>query len=175
MIITREVAAKVLSVVDAGLSKGLGKPTPGNMCVEAAVCYAIGLPHSDDPQCVSPALRSLKININDRNWSSKVARAAGMRRLAIAQLGSKGALDDVEFARRVAELAIRKQVPMALRAAASIHKDSNHKAALLAAADRCAKEGTPTPPPTRTPTPPPTRTLAPRQSIGCSASSPKTW
>jgi hypothetical protein len=140
--ISESIARKVLKVVDAGLSGGLGSPTPGNMCVEAAVCYALGLPHGDDPQCVSHALRSLKIRLNDSSWSSKAARAAGMRRLAVAQLGSKGELNDVEFAKRVATMAIRKSVPIALRAAASIQKESNHKAALLAAVDRCEKEGT---------------------------------
>ena len=140
--ITEAVARRVLEVVDAGLSNGLGKPTPGSMCVEAAVCYALGLPHGDDPQCVSVAVRGLKIRLNDSGWPSNTARALGMRRLAVAQLGSKGAVDDKEFARRVAELAIRKSVPIALRAAASIQKDSNHKSALLLAADRCEKEGT---------------------------------
>ena len=138
--ITREVAEKVLKVVDAGLVSGMGKPVPGQMCVEAAVCYALGLPHSDDPKCVAPILRSLKIRLNDSSWSSDKARASGLRRLALIQLGSKDNLDDKEFARRLVDLAIGKQVPIALRAAASVHKDSNHKAALLAAADRCEKE-----------------------------------
>src|SRR5689334_17575355 len=92
--ITHEIAAKVLKTVDAGLVVGVGKPTPGQMCVEAAVCYALGLPHGDDPGSVSPSLRSLKIRLNDSGWSSKEARAAGLRRLALAQLGSAGALDE---------------------------------------------------------------------------------
>lgn len=140
--ITRDTAIKVLEVVDAGLVSGVGNPIPGQMCVEAAVCYAMGLPHGDDPTCVSRALRSLKIRLNDSNWSSDMARAKGLRRLAVIQLGSKDVLDDKAFAKRVAELAIRKQVPIALRAAASIHHDSNHKAAMLDAALRCEKEGT---------------------------------
>jgi len=119
------IAKKVLAVVDAGLSEGVGKPEPGFMCVEAAVCYALGLPHGDEPECVSSALRSLKIALNDKPWSSKKARAKGLRRLALAQLGSRGALDDREFAKRVAELAIRK-----------------FKAGLLEAAYRCEAAGT---------------------------------
>ncbi len=141
MQITQEHATKVLSVVDAGLCHGVGRPEPGFMCVEAAVCYALGLPFGDDPECVSRALRSLKIRLNDSSWSSDKARAKGLRRLALIQLGSRDALDDKEFVNRVVELAIRKSVPIALRAAASIHKDSNHKAALLAAADKCEKDG----------------------------------
>lgn len=142
MLITREVAAKVLEVVDAGLVKGVGNPKPGEMCVEAAVCYALGLPHGDDPQCVSRAVRSLKITLNDKNWSSNEARAKGLRRLAIAQLGSAGTIDDREFARRVAKLAITLCVPTALRSAASIQKNAEHKQAMLDAAVRCEKEGT---------------------------------
>ena len=140
--ITREVAAKVLSVVDAGLVKGVGVAIPGQMCVEAAVCYAFGLPHGDAPQCVSPALRTFKIKLNDANWSSEKARANGLRRLALVQLGSAGHLDEKEFARRIVDLAIRKAVPSALRIAASVHKDPTHQAALMAAAERCEKEGT---------------------------------
>ena len=88
--ITEAHARKVLEVVDAGLVSGVGNPIPGQMCVEAAVCYALGLPHGDDPKCVSPALRSLKIRLNDSGWSSDEARAKGLRRLAVAQLYGAG-------------------------------------------------------------------------------------
>jgi hypothetical protein len=135
------IATKVLEVVDAGLVSGVGKPIPGQMCVEAAVCYALNLPHGDDPECVSRALRSLKIKLNDSGWSSNTARTKGLRRLALVQLGSRNHLDDKEFAKRVAELAIRKQVPIALRAAASINKQPLHKQALLNAANKCEIEG----------------------------------
>ena len=83
MDITREIAAKVLATVDAGLVAGVGVPEPGKMCVEAAVCYAMGLPHGDNPTCVAPKLRWLKIRLNDSRWSSPQARAQGMRRLAL--------------------------------------------------------------------------------------------
>ena len=136
-----KIATKVLEVVDAGLVSGVGKPIPGQMCVEAAVCYALDLPHGDDPECVSRALRSLKIKLNDSSWSSNAARTKGLRRLALIQLGSRNHLDDKEFAKRVTELAIRKQVPIALRAAASINKQPLHKQALLDAANKCEIEG----------------------------------
>ena len=138
--ITREIAQKVRDVVDAGLVSGIGKPKPGQMCVEAAVCFALGLPHGDDPGCVSPALRRLKIGLNDRQWSSNAARAAGLRRLAVAQLGSAGILDDREFIRRVVAMTIRKSVPAALRSAAKINPKFADK--LEEAAVQCEKEGT---------------------------------
>jgi hypothetical protein len=140
MNITREIAAKVRDTVDAGLVSGVGEPVAGQMCVEAAVCYALGLPHGDDPGCVSSALRSLKIRLNDSRWSSSQARAAGLRRLALAQLGSAGVLDDREFTRRVVEMTIRRVVPLALRDAA--RRVPAHAQALEAAAVRCEHEGT---------------------------------
>lgn len=71
MEITKEIAIKVRDTVDAGLVQGKGSPIPGQMCVEAAVCFAMGLPHSDEPPCVSPAIRALKIRLND----SEIGRA----------------------------------------------------------------------------------------------------
>ena len=137
------IARKVLEVVDAGLITGVGEPVPGQMCVEAAVCYALGLPHGDDPACVSRVLRSLKIRLNDSQWSSSDARAKGLRRLAVAQLGSRDVLDDREFVKRVATLTIRLSVPVALRAAASVHENPKHQEALREAANKCEREPTP--------------------------------
>lgn len=66
----------------------------------------------------------------------------GLRRLALVQLGSRDHLDDREFAKRVAVLAIRTSVPIALRAAASVHKNPVHQKALRDAANRCEQEPT---------------------------------
>lgn len=117
----------------------MGKPIPGQMCIEAAVCFAYGLPHSDNPPCVGYAVRSMKISLNDSKWSSNTARTAGMRALSVAQLGSD-AIDQVAFMKLVAEGLIRRVAPMALRAAASLQPEP-HKAKLLAAADRCERDG----------------------------------
>jgi hypothetical protein len=115
--ITKRDARKVLAVVDAGLVKGVGIPKPGRMCVEAAVCYALDLPFGDDPECVSRAIRALKINLNDAAWSSYKARAAGMRKLAILQLGTRENFDDRVFAERVALMVVRTTLAEALDAA----------------------------------------------------------
>lgn len=140
MLITREIAQRCVEIIDQGLTSGLGVQQPGKFCVEAAICYALGLPHGDDPGCVSAPLRIIKIKLNDSRWSSDMARAAGLRRLAIAQLGSKGMLDDAEFVRRVVEMTIRKLVPTALRSAAK--RNPKHASDLEAAAVRCEQEGT---------------------------------
>ena len=126
------VAKKVLATIDAGLVRGVGNPVPGQMCVEAAVCYALDLPHGDDPGCVSQGLRSLKITLNDSRWSSDNARTAGLRRLGLAQLGSKGVLDEMEFGERCAILSANTSIPDALRSAASIEGNAAHKDKLLA-------------------------------------------
>lgn len=136
MKITRELATKVRDVVDAGLVKGLGEPTPGKMCVEAAVCYAMGLPHSDEPSCVSSAIRSAKIVLNDSLWSSNQTRAKGMRRLAIAQLGSAGVIDDREFSRRLTILCVKTVVANALKTAAAL-QTAKHKKELENHASIC--------------------------------------
>ena len=140
MEITRAVVERLRDVVDAGLVHGQGKPVPGQMCVEAAVCYAFGLPHGDDPGCVSQPLRRLKIRLNDSRWSSNAGRAAGLRRLAVAQLGSAGVLDDRDFVRRVVDMTIRKAVPAGLRAAARVNP--KHAGALELAAAKCEADGT---------------------------------
>lgn len=136
---TEKLARKVLKVVDCGLVEGLGSPVPGQMCVEAAVNYAMGQPHGDRPSCVSPALRQLKIALNDKAWSSTSARAKGMRRLAIAQLGSAGVLDDVAFVQRCAKVVSSVYVPEAKRYSANADAAANAAyAAANAAADAAA-------------------------------------
>lgn len=88
LIITQDLVTSIHKSLDKGLTKGLGKPVEGEMCVEALICHKLGLPHSDNPPCVGKEVRKAKITLNDCDWSSNQARANGMRKLAIAQLGS---------------------------------------------------------------------------------------
>ena len=91
MEITQEVAAKVLSVVDAGLVRG------------------------DEPTCVGAAVRRFKIRLNDsRAWPSDEARAKGLRRIAVAQLGSD-TINQCEFATYVTIQTIKRIFPLVLR------------------------------------------------------------
>lgn len=91
--LTEDLVKRVIQVVDKGLTAGEGKPIPGQMCVEAAVAYAFGEPHSDHPKCVSEAVRNVKIGLNDvEGWGTSRTRAAGLRRVAVAQLGSEGVI-----------------------------------------------------------------------------------
>lgn len=135
MIITKELADKVSSIVAQGLCKGVGRPIPGSMCVEAAVCYALGEPHGDNPSCVGAVVRAYKIALNDSNWSSNEARAIGMKQLAIAQLGSD-VIDQQHFTNVLVGLTIKRLIPTLFREIA------NGNQAMLDVADRCEREGT---------------------------------
>ena len=111
------IAARLREIIPHGLVSGVGLPEPGRMCVEAAVCYAMGLPHGDEPTCVNAAARRAKIVLNDAAWSSKAARAAGMLDASIAQLGSaEPGFNARKFAEVYALLTVQRVLPIALRA-----------------------------------------------------------
>jgi hypothetical protein len=132
-------AKRVYDLVGAGLVKGVGKPNPGEMCVEAAICFALDEPHGDQPKCVGGQDRSFSVTLNDAAWSSNEARAKGMKRLAIAQLGSNqlSEAQRQEWLRLLVTGTVRKIVPIALRSAASLHHLQEHKDALESEAKKC--------------------------------------
>ena len=137
-----ETARRVLEVVDAGLVHGIGIAKPGSMCVEAAVCYALGEPHSDRPACVHRVVRDIKVSINDAPWSSNKARTAGLRRVAIAGLGTADTLDGEQFKREFRVAATARVVPLFLAAAAGIarrNKDEKQAAKIEAVAEMCRR------------------------------------
>ena len=68
------VIKKFDAIVARGFCAGKGSPD-GQMCVEAAITQAMGLPFSDEPSCVEPVIRTYKIILNDAKWSSPEARA----------------------------------------------------------------------------------------------------
>lgn len=119
--ITKAIAMKVLEVVDAGLSSGKGYPEPGKMCVEAAVAFAMGEEFSDEPKCVMTLIRNAKISINDSAiWNKEAGsyssydpaasklRAKALRRLAIAQLGSKGVVTPAAWSKAITDYVASK-------------------------------------------------------------------
>lgn len=84
-----ETAQRVVCLLDYGLCRGKGDPRPGKMCVEAAVAYAMGQEHTDEPNCVHMTVRDAKIDLNDEDgWKSKKSRGEALKRVAVAQLGS---------------------------------------------------------------------------------------
>ena len=106
--------AKFDSILARGLCRGMG--TRGKqVCIEAAICQTLGLPHGDDPGCVAHSVRHFKICLNDAHWSSPKARAKGLRDLGIAQLGSKDTIDDAMFRKILFEKTVRVLIPALFR------------------------------------------------------------
>jgi hypothetical protein len=129
------IIPKFDAILERGLCAGIGTPD-GQVCIEAAICMAMGLPFGDDPTCVDPAVRVFKIALNDAAWSSPRARAKGLRDLGIAQIGSRDSVDGAEFSRRLAEGTIRILIPHLFISILAEYPDC------LMAAERCAMEGT---------------------------------
>jgi len=138
-LITESFVRKLLETVDAGLMVSDGVPKPGKLCVEAAIYYALSEPHSKGSGCVDPIVRRGLGRLNDALWSSKQARAKGLRKVAIAQLGSKDTINITNFLALFAEYTIREVVPVALRAAGALN--SHHTKELEAHAEQCEREG----------------------------------
>lgn len=90
------VIARFDAYVARGFSAGLGHRNK-RVCVENALCAALGMPPGDDPTCVDYDVRTFKISLNDANWSTPEARAAGLRDLGIAQIGSLGLFSVLAF------------------------------------------------------------------------------
>lgn len=125
---------RIDAILARGLSAGLGEPGK-QVCIEAAICEALNLPHGDDPKCVAIAVRAFKIRLNDANWSSPAARSAGLRDLGIAQLGSLGVVNDIKFARRMVHGTIRILIPTLFREIFTLDTPEHQKC--REAADRC--------------------------------------
>jgi hypothetical protein len=141
-LITPETRTRVTEIISAGLVTGLGKPVPGQMCLEAAICLAFGEPHSDEPRCVAVPDRKFAIRLQDAYPGTPEERAALFLPLGLAQLGTAGT-DRRPWVKLVAEGTIRKIVPIYLRRAAEKQAPASaHHASLLAAADRCEAKGT---------------------------------
>lgn len=134
------IRARLGDIIPRGLSRGVGS-RDGAVCVEAAIAWAEGGPHSDAPACVAPEDRAFWMRLNDAPWASDEARAAAMLPPALAQVGTAGS-DRSAWVARVVEGTIRRVLPLALRVAADAHHDGRHRDALREAADRCEREGT---------------------------------
>ncbi len=121
---------KLTEIINQGLVSGLGEAEPGKLCVEAAICLALGEPHSDKPSCVHMADRRLGMKINDSFKGTDAERAELLLPIALASLGTAGK-DRAQWVKYIVEHTIRRVVPIALR-----------KAGLTYQADRCEREGT---------------------------------
>src|SRR3990167_1581353 len=134
---------RLTEIVSHGLVAGVGQPRPGELCIEAAICLAIGEPHGDKPSCVHTTDRAYAIAINDAPWPTPQARAEALLPLGLAQLGTAGR-DRSAWLAALVDGTARRVVPMWLRRAADIGEPSMGAAwaaPLRAAADDCADRG----------------------------------
>src|SRR5262249_6874043 len=103
------------------------------------------------PNGVAFTLLPLMWELKDAQWSSPEARAKGLRRLALAQLGSTDLLDRVgvgwEFSCQMADYAKRVSVPKAVRATES-KQTHRPRVWLLSEALYIIAPNEPSPPPT---------------------------
>lgn len=125
---------KLREIFARGLIAGVGDES--QTCVEGAISLACGLPLSDTPPCVAAEDRAFAIRLNDAQWSSPQARSEALLPLALAQIGTAGK-SRKRWVARVWLGTVRAILPVALRAAASVHPYKTHAAALEAAAVRC--------------------------------------
>lgn len=118
--IDKPFVKKLLRTIDHGLTHGVGNGGEGHMCVQHAVNYVAGRVDYEDPiydekaddvkWCVLPEIAQFGIELNDSSWSSDKARAEGLRRLAVAELGSKG-MNKRKLAARIRTNFIEHMVP----------------------------------------------------------------
>lgn len=124
MEITEALAMQVLEVVNLGLARGSGGTEPGEMAIEEATLYALDLSRRDPLPFGAAVTDYLSVlNYSDAwvardDWTLNKTRAEGLRRAAIAQLGSD-TIDQGAFAKYVVAQIIRRVLPIALRAPAS--------------------------------------------------------
>lgn len=99
MRITRSIAAKILETVDMGLRPALG---------------------DDNLACVDCAVLAVQTELDRQYWSSDERRARGLRRLMMAQLDSRGAIDTQEFTARLAVIVVQKFLSNTIRSKAKL-------------------------------------------------------
>jgi hypothetical protein len=91
MKITKSIVQTLLDIINPGLCHGAGDmDKPGSFCVQQAVSHAVGRDeHGDNPhECVGDKTRSFGVQMNDCDWLNEKTRANGMRRFAVAEMGS---------------------------------------------------------------------------------------
>lgn len=119
------------------INEGTGEQLPAWRCESYTFYYPL-LPHDDDTKCVGWAVRYLVFHINNREWSSDEARAAGLRKLAVAQLGSDQ-LDQFRFAELVALKTVQKLCPLLFAELAKLAETDEDRESMKSAGRDCAE------------------------------------
>ena len=91
--------------------------------------------------CVSPVLQRFICCFKQAQWSSDEVRANGLRRLAIAQVGTAGTLDERLFAEKLRAASFNKLLAAVVKTVGNLLKDP-HRSKLLQAASCCETDAT---------------------------------
>lgn len=119
------------------INEGTGEQLPAWRCESYTFYYPL-LPHDDDTKCVGWAVRYLVFHINNREWSSDAARAEGLRKLVVAQLGSDK-LDQFRFAHLVALKTVQRMCPLLFAQLAKLAETDEDREAMESAGRACAE------------------------------------
>ncbi len=131
---------KLQEIIKIGLCSGTGGGKAGDVCVEQAIALVFeDNGKTDAPKCVHPVLRGFSIRLNDCQWSSPEARANGLRRLALAQLGTAENFDGKLFVEKMVAYAINNRLPHALIALGKVFPKEAEVLGVHAQACRNAK------------------------------------
>lgn len=89
--ITQQMVQNLLGYVKKGFCNGAGEVSDGQFCVQQAVNMATTMEAetSDGPNCVHKEFNCLGINLNDMEWRGPKTRAKGLKRLAVAEMGTE--------------------------------------------------------------------------------------
>lgn len=119
------------------INEGTGEQLPAWRCESYTFYYPL-LPHDDDTKCVGWAVRYLVFHINNREWSSDAARAEGLRKLVVAQLGSDK-LDQFRFAHLVALKTVQRMCPLLFAQLAKLAETDEDREAMESAGRACSE------------------------------------
>lgn len=121
--ITRTLVDRIKKLVGYGLSEGEGDRGRGTMCVQACVQAALEEEHNDNPACVPGNRKNFGITLNDlAGWDDDLARGKGLKRYAIAQLGTS-TKPEADFDRLVVTQMYEKRFHLLLKEAGADDED----------------------------------------------------
>lgn len=135
MEVTETLVRNLIATINPGLARFCNKENPQDKDLRAAIVAALGAEAYWLNSLISPAVAAF--DLCDANWSTDQARAKGLMRLAVAQLGSYGALDQSGFVHNVVNIATIHMLPKALRQVAGVLVSPSLRHELEYAADNC--------------------------------------
>lgn len=135
MEVTETLVRNLIATINPGLARFCNKENPQDKDLRAAIVAALGDEAYRLNSLISPVVAAF--DLCDANWSTDQARAKGLMRLAVAQMGSYGALDQSGFVHNVVKIATSHMLPKALRQVAGVLVSPSLRTELECAAVNC--------------------------------------